>query len=196
MSRIAITRRTKTIGALAIAGITATSLFLMTPGTSARPTVSKDGTVNVATGVMGLGLGDNHNSSGTFNLDFPNLYPGGPATSDVIKIENTGTIDAKQVKLGAPLQAMVVKLPGNPDPSKLMVAVDGVMSYTPATQLPQQIDLGSLNAKKKRNFVVWVKIASAGDDAAGNAADSKWTVPGPDGKGSQVKVKTTVTLNG
>lgn len=145
-----------TVGAL---GIIAAVLL---PGSGANLSASDTGTVNVGTATLTLSLGDDNGSSGTFNLNFPNLKPGQSLTQ-TFYVKNTGSIQAN-ASIGAPTTGNFTVPSGqNPNPAKLKAGVDNYLALTPITGL-STINLGTLNAGETKGFTLRIGL----DSSAGN----------------------------
>lgn len=150
--------------------------LLLAPVTGAKFTASGNGSVDVSTAKLTLGLSDGSGSSGTFALKYLNLKPGETQTQKLV-VTNTGSIDGDATFAGLPAVSNVTGSLQEADYKELAVAIPGFLAATGLDQLPQTVDLGTLKAGETKTFEVKVSL----DQKATN----EW---------QDVKIATTATV--
>ena len=160
-----------------IAGAALIAGLVLVPTTGADFSASDTGRVDINTATLSIGLTDNKESAGTFDLDFANLAPG-QSQVQTFYVTNTGSI-AADASIGAPISGVSFAPNNGQNANLLRIGVDGIVAPAPAANI-STIVLGTVEPGQTRAFNLRVEL----DQSAGN----EW-------QGTKVGAIATVTLN-
>lgn len=166
-------RRRGRIAALVVAGVLAIAGVVATVAATSGAWLSDSGqgNVEVTTASVKMTLGDDHGSSDSFNLQFANLAPGGPAVTQTIYVRNDGSVPAKPSITGV----TNFDLGGIPaaELSKLTVKINNAtVTTSPVALTDAAVNPGApdtLNPGQTGTYVVSLTL----DGSAGNAWNGK-----------------------